>query len=218
MDFNIELDQTLCNEVNDAKMQLMDLSKLNEELRAHVERCEAAIKLPRSTHSILNNAIASTLRRYVTEHEVEDGCCYFVKNINQDANICFVHAFTPQGKSFQNLTLSGLPQDMKKGDVLVQKEGQIVVEPEITNTILALRKRILESLKNSIELFRVEGKTYFICDKSDDIMKPKMSLRIEETNQEYWGIDIDEELYKQIRYGSKVVYTGGQYTLLEENN
>lgn len=174
------------------------------------------IKIPRNVHTALNEAIARLLKEYVSENNFEEGCCYFVKNIIPAQQVCFVHRFTKAEKSFQNIELEKLPDNIKKGDVVILKEGQFIVDYEITNEVSNVQNRAIESLKNSIELFRVEGKEYFVCDKSDDAEDPKMSLRIEETGEEFWAIEISKELYENIKYGSRVTYKNGKY--VENNN
>lgn len=187
----------------------MDLN----ELRSYVEDLKASVKMSRNANQALNDEISNYLKKYVSENDCEERCCFFVKNITPSNNICFVHKFTASEKSFQNLDLSDLPENVHKSDVIVFKNGEYVVDLDLTNEILQIEKRAYESLKSSVNLFKVEGQKYFVCEKSDDSLNPKMSLRIIETNEELWGIDISKELYKKIKYGSIVVYKNGEYEI-----
>lgn len=190
-----------------------NLGTLNETLRGAVEALESSFKLTREDRSLINNTIANWLKKYVSSNELSE--CYYVKNVTPETNICFVHTFTADRKSFQNLELSKLPTDVKIGDVLVFQNGSFKVDKEITNEILALRKRIMEASKNSKNLFEVDGKEYVVCDKSDEKEEAMMSLKILETGKEFWGIKISQELYEKIKYGSKVIYQDGTYICVE---
>ena len=180
-----------------------------DTLKEYIERIDEEVKIPRATRTLISDSIAEIMKKYISENRLEEGCCYYVKNIGN--NICFVHVYSSTGKSFKNLDLAMLPSDIKNGDVIVMKDGKYVVEQSVTDEIYLTEKRIIDSLKNSIELFRKEGTEYFVCGKSDDSKNPKMNLRIEDTNQEFWGIEIGEELYNKIKFGSKVKYESGKY-------
>lgn len=190
-----------------------NLGSLNETLRGAVEALENSFKLTREDRSLINDSIANWLKKYVSSNGLSE--CYYVKNVTPESNICFVHTFTADKKSFQNLELSKLSADVKNGDVLIFQNGSFKVDKEATNEILTLRKRIIEASKNSRSLFEVDGKEYFVCDKSDEKEDARMSLKIPETGKEFWGIKISQELYEKIRYGSKVIYQNGTYICVE---
>ncbi len=190
---------------------MQDFETLNEQLRIAIDKMESAVNLPRLVTNQINEAIFGRLKSYVIETKPEEGCCYYVKNVTPETNVCFVHKFTDSQKSFQNIELSELPTDIKKGDVIIHKDGKFIVDEEITNSVLVIRKHVIEEQNTSITLFEEEGKEYMVCDKSDDITSPKMSLRTFDTMQEFWGIEITPELYEQIRYGTVLVYQDGKY-------
>ena len=78
---------------------------------------------------------------------------------------------------------------------------------------VALFTCIFKRKENSLEDFQIEGETYVVCDKSDDAVKLKFSLKTQEGDKEFWGIDIAPELYEQIEYGSIVKFENGKYVL-----
>lgn len=194
--------------------EFKEIDELNDSLRGAVEALEESIKLTRETRSSLNNSISACLKKYVANNNIDE--CYLVKNVSQDTGVCFVHCFDKNSKKFQNIELSKLPLSIKNGDVLVKSGNEYKVDTVITNEILNLKKRIIEASKNSRTLFEVPEKEYVVCDKSDEADEAKMSLKIQETGKEFWGISISKELYSQIRYGSKVKYHDGEYHLAVE--
>lgn len=186
-----------------------NFESLNNTLREAVVALESSFKLSREARSLINESIATLLKKYVQTNNLEK--CYYVKNITPDNNICFVHSFTADKKEFQNISLSELPGDVKIGDVLVSVNDSFRVDEKVTNDVWNLKKRIIEASKNSKSIFEIEGKKYFVCDKSDEKTEAKMSLKDFETSKEYWGISIPQELYDDIRYGSTVEYKNGEY-------
>lgn len=211
------------------KLEVCELQNTKDKLIAKIEEIkhimtpylkgvDIGMRIPRKMNSLINNAIAEMLKKFVLENCPEDESCYYIKNVNKHANICFVHKYTKDGKMFQNVVLSEMPLGVKIGDVVVKKDGVYVVECEMTKAVSDVRNQMIDEFKNSEKLFKEEGKTYFVCDKSDDNMHPKMNLRIvdsEGDEKEFWGIDIPEELYKQIKYGSKVKFNDGKYIFVE---
>ena len=155
------------------------------------------------------------MKKFVTENVLEGQCCYFVKNINYDANVCFVHKFSEGGKTFQNLDISDIPSDTKKEDVLVLIQGVLTVNTEITEQIAKLKSEILESYEETKALFSVEGEEYVVSDKSDDVVNAHMSLRTKDGAFERADVKINSELYNKIRFGSKVRFESGKYIFVE---
>ena len=182
---------------------------LNDTLREVVSTLESSFKLTREARSLINESIATLLKKYVQTNNLER--CYYVKNIMPDSNICFVHSFTSDKKEFQNISLSELPLDVKIGDVLIAENNSFKVDEKITNEAWNLKKRIIEASKNSRRIFEIEGKKYMVCDKSDERDEAKMSLKDFDTNKEFWGIGVSKELYDNIKYGSTVEYREGKY-------
>lgn len=182
---------------------------LNDTLREAVVALESSFKLSRETRSLINESIATLLKKYVQTNNLER--CYYIKNITPESNVCFVHSFTSDKKEFQNISLQELPSDVKIGDVLVNADGSFIVDEKITNDALNLKKRIIEASKNSKSIFEIEGKRYMVCDKSDEREESKISLKDFDTNKEFWGINISKELYDSIKYGSMVEYKNGEY-------
>lgn len=182
---------------------------LNDTLREAVTTLESSFKLTREARSLINESIATLLKKYVQTNNLER--CYYVKNITPDSNICFVHSFTSDKKEFQNISLSELPLDVKIGDVLIVENGSFKVDEKVTNDVWNLKKRIIEASKNSRSIFEIEGKKYMVCDKSDEREEARMSLKDFDTNKEFWGIGISKELYDNIKYGSTVEYREGKY-------
>lgn len=191
-----------------------EIEELNNSLRGAVEALEESIKLTREARNNINNSISIHLKDYVVSNGVDE--CYYVKNVSPDAGVCFVHCFDKNSKKFQNIELSKVPSNVKKGDVLVKDKDEYKVDLTITSEILNLKKRIIEASKNSRTLFEVPEKEYVVCDKSDEADEAKMSLKIQESGKEFWGISISKELYNQIKYGSKVKYSNGEYHLIVE--
>ena len=182
---------------------------LNDILREAVSTLESSFKLTREARSLINESIATLLKKYVQTNNL--GRCYYVKNITPDSNICFVHSFTSDKKEFQNISLSELPLDVKIGDVLIAENNIFKVDEKITNEVWNLKKRIIEASKNSRSIFEIEGKKYMVCDKSDEREEARMSLKDFDTNKEFWGISVSKELYDNIKYGSTVEYREGKY-------
>ena len=185
----------------------------NQKMREYLEHAEKIMDIPRSTNSMINKAVNKYLMELVSEFKPENGCCYLVKNLTPETNICFVHKITETERIFENIELSDVPDGTKIGDILVYTEGKLTVSPVVTGEVLKIRQRIIRSLENSIEEFQVEGEVYVVCDKSDDAVKPKFSLRTQDGAKEFWGIEIDAELYAQIEYGSNVKFENGKYVV-----
>ena len=185
----------------------------NQKMREYLESAEKSMDIPRSTNSMINKAVNKYLMGLVSEFKPENGCCYLVKNLTPETNICFVHKMTETERIFENIELSNVPDNTRIGDVLVWSEGKLTVSPVVTGEVLKIRQRIIRSLENSLEDFQIEGATYVVCDKSDDAIKPKFSLKTEDCDKEFWGIDIDAELYEQIEYGSTVKFENGKYVI-----
>ena len=185
----------------------------NQKMREYLERAEKSMDIPRSINSMINKAVNKYLMELVSEFKPENGCCYLVKNLTPETNICFVHKITETERIFENIELSDVPDGTKIGDILVYTEGKLTVSPVVTGEVLKIRQRIIRSLENSIEEFQVEGEVYVVCDKSDDAVKPKFSLRTQDGAKEFWGIEIDAELYAQIEYGSNVKFENGKYVV-----
>lgn len=185
----------------------------NQKMREYLEHAEKSMDIPRSTNSMINKAVNKYLMELVSEFKPENGCCYLVKNLTPETNICFVHKITETERIFENIELSDVPDGTKIGDILVYTEGKLTVSPVVTGEVLKIRHRIIRSLENSLEDFQIEGETYVVCDKSDDAVKPKFSLKTQEGDKEFWGIDIAPELYEQIEYGSIVKFENGKYVL-----
>lgn len=185
----------------------------NQKMREYLEHAEKIMDIPRSTNSMINKAVNKYLMELVSEFKPENGCCYLVKNLTPETNICFVHKITETERIFENIELSDVPDGTKIGDILVYTEGKLTVSPVVTGEVLKIRQRIIRSLENSIEEFQVEGEVYVVCDKSDDAVKPKFSLRTQDGAKEFWGIEIDAELYEQIEYGSIVKFENGKYVV-----
>lgn len=182
---------------------------LNDTLREAVSTLESSFKLTREARGLINESIATLLKKYVQTNNLER--CYYVKNITPDSNICFVHSFNSDKKEFQNFSLSELPLDVKIGDVLIAQNNLFKVDEKITNEVWNLKKRIIEASKNSRSIFEIEGKKYMVCDKSDEREEARMSLKDFDTNKEFWGISVSKELYDNIKYGSTVEYREGKY-------
>lgn len=189
------------------------LEGLNNELRKYLEKAEESLDIPRKVNSLINQTVNSFLMEMVKEYKPEGSCCFLVKNVSPETGVCFVHRINESERTFENIELSAVPHETKGGDVLVIQDGKYVISLVVTAEVLKIRQRIIKSLENSIEEFQVEGVSYIVCDKSDDIKEPRMSLKDEKSGKEFWGIDIDEELYEQIEYGSKVKYENGRYIL-----
>lgn len=187
----------------------------NQKMREYLESAEKSMDIPRSTNSMINKAVNKYLMGLVSEFKPENGCSYLVKNLTPETNVCFVHKITETERIFENIELSKVPANTRIGDVLVWMEGKLTVSPVVTGEVLKIRQRIIRSLENSLEEFHVEGKTYVVCDKSDDVLKPKFSLRTEDGAKEFWGIEIDAELYEQIEFGSIVKFENGKYVVTE---
>lgn len=187
----------------------------NQKMREYLESAEKSMDIPRSTNSMINKAVNKYLMGLVSEFKPENGCCYLVKNLTPETNVCFVHKMTETERIFENIELSNVPANTRIGDVLVWSDGNLTVSPVVTGEVLKIRQRIIRSLENSLEDFQIEGVTYVVCDKSDDSVKPKFSLRTEDGEKEFWGIDIDAELYEQIEYGSMVKFENGKYVIVE---
>ena len=185
----------------------------NQKMREYLESAEKSMDIPRSTNSMINKAVNKYLMELVSEFKPENGCCYLVKNLTPEKNVCFVHKMTETERIFENIELSNVPANTRIGDVLVWSDGKLTVSPVVTGEVLKIRQRIIRSLENSLEDFQIEGETYVVCDKSDDAVKPKVSLRTEDGDKEFWGIDIDTELYEQIEYGSIVKFENGKYVV-----
>lgn len=185
----------------------------NQKMREYLESAEKGMDIPRSTNSMINKAVNKYLMELVSEFKPENGCCYLVKNLTPETNVCFVHKMTETERIFENIELSNVPANTRIGDVLVWSDGKLTVSPVVTGEVLKIRQRIIRSLENSLEDFQIEGETYVVCDKSDDSVKPKFSLRTEVGDKEFWGIDIDTELYEQIEYGSIVKFENGKYVV-----
>lgn len=189
------------------------LEGLNNELREYLEKAEKSLEIPRKVNGLINQTVNSFLMEMVKEYKPESGCCFLVKNVSPESNVCFVHKINESERTFENIELSAIPPETKVGDVLVIQDGKYAISLVVTAEVLKIRQRIIRSLENSIEEFQVEGVNYVVCDKSDDIKEARMSLKIEDSGKEFWGIDIDEELYEKIEYGSKVKYENGRYIL-----
>lgn len=187
------------------------LQELIEELRSSLNEIQKELTITRATNKLINDTINSHLMQMIKEYKPEGNCCFLVKNVS---DVCFVHKIDERERTFENIELAKVPQDIKEGDVLVLKNGNYEVSLFVTADVLRLKYRILKSLANSIDEFQVEGETYTVCDKSDDVKEAKMSLKNEENGKEFWGIEIDEELYKEIGYGSIVKYQKGRYIVM----
>lgn len=210
----MELEEKSINVSDDKEFDVMAaLEGLNSELREYLEKAEKSLKIPRKVNSLINQTINSFLMEMVKEYKPEGGCCFLVKNISPETGVGFVHRLNESERTFENIELSAVPPETKAGDVLVIQDGKYAISLVVTAEVLKIRQRIIKSLENSIEEFQVEGAYYLVCDKSDDAKEPRMSLRIEESGKEFWGIDIDEELYEKIEYGSNVKYENGRYIL-----
>lgn len=185
----------------------------NGLLHLKIQELLKTLSIPRKEYSSFNKWIVEKLNRFVEENDFEGNCCYFVKNIDNNSNVCFVHKFDGKARSFQNLELSSLPENVSKDDVLVYLDGKIVVQEEVTSELLEEKLRRLVELKESFSLFTEDGKEYVVCDKSDDIIRPQMSLRMED-GKEYSKIDISSRLYEKIKVGDKVVYRNGDWEVV----
>ena len=185
----------------------------NQKMREYLESAEKSLDIPRSTNSMINKAVNKYLMELVSEFKPENGCCFLVKNLTPETNICFVHKITETERIFENIELSDVPSETRIGDILVYTDGKLTISPVVTGEVLKIRHRIIRSLENSLEDFQIEGETYVVCDKSDDAVKPKFSLKTQEGDKEFWGIDIALELYEQIEYGSIVKFENGKYVV-----
>lgn len=185
----------------------------NQKMREYLESAEKGLDIPRSTNSMINKAVNKYLMELVSEFKPENGCCFLVKNLTPETNICFVHKITETERIFENIELSDVPSETRIGDILVYTDGKLTISPVVTGEVLKIRQRIIRSLENSLEDFQIEGETYVVCDKSDDAVKPKFSLKTQDGTKEFWGIDIAPELYEQIEYGSIVKFENGKYVL-----
>ena len=185
----------------------------NQQMREYLESAEKSLDIPRSTNSMINKAVNKYLMELVSEFKPENGCCFLVKNLTPETNICFVHQITETERIFENIELSDVPSETRIGDILVYTDGKLTISPVVTGEVLKIRHRIIRSLENSLEDFQIEGETYVVCDKSDDAVKPKFSLKTQEGDKEFWGIDIALELYEQIEYGSIVKFENGKYVV-----
>ena len=185
----------------------------NQKMREYLENAEKSMDIPRSTNSMINKAVNKYLMELVSEFKPENGCCFLVKNLTPETNICFVHKITETERIFENIELSDVPSETRIGDILVYTDGKLTISPVVTGEVLKIRHRIIRSLENSLEDFQIEGETYVVCDKSDDLVKPKFSLKTQDGTKEFWGIDISPELYEQIEYGSIVKFENGKYVL-----
>ena len=187
----------------------------NQKMREYLEHAEKSMDIPRSTNSMINKAVNKYLMGLVSEFKPENGYCYLVKNLTPETNVCFVHKINETERIFENIELSNVPTNTRIGDVLVWSDGKLTVSPVVTGEVLKIRQRIIRSLENSLEDFQIEGAMYVVCDKSDDAVKPKFSLKMQDGEKEFWGIDIDVELYEQIEYGSMVKFENGKYVIVE---
>ncbi len=187
----------------------------NQKMREYLESAEKSMDIPRSTNSMINKAVNKYLMGLVSEFKPEKGYCYLVKNLTPETNVCFVHKITETERIFENIELSLIPANTRIGDVLVWMDGKLTVSPVVTGEVLRIRQRIIRSLENSLEDFQIEGVMYVVCDKSDDVREPKFSLKTEDGTKEFWGIEIDAELYEQIEFGSNVKFENGKYVVAE---
>lgn len=210
----MELEERSVNVSEEKDFDVMaTLEGLTNELREYLDKAEKSIDIPRKVNSLINQTVNSFLMEMVREYKPESNCCFLVKNVSPETGVCFVHRINESERTFENIELSAVPSNTKEGDVLVIQNGKYAVSLVVTAEVLKIRQRIIKSLENSIEDFQIEGACYVVCDKSDDIKSPKMSLRIEESGKEFWGIDIEAELYNEIEFGSKVKYENGRYIL-----
>ena len=185
----------------------------NQKMREYLESAEKSMDIPRKISSLINQTVNKYLMELVMEFKPENACCYLVKNLTPETNVCFVHKITEKERIFENIEFSDVPVETRIGDVLVYTDGKLTVSPVVTGEVLKIRQRIIRSLENSLEDFQIEGEMYVVCDKSDDAIKPKFSLKTQDSGKEFWGIEIDAELYEQIEYGSIVKFENGKYVL-----
>ncbi len=190
------------------------IEEKNASMREDIERIEKTLSVPRKTISLLNKNVNNYLMELVQEFKPEGNCCYLVKNLTQVTNVCFVHKITESERVFENIELSKVPPQTKIDDVLVWSDGKLTISPVVTGEVLKIKQRILQGLENSADDFKVEGEVYIVCDKSDDASNPKFSLRTQNGEKEFWGIEIDVELYNQIEYGSNVKFENGKYVMM----
>lgn len=189
------------------------IEEKNQKMREYIEKVEKSVSIPRKTISLLNQKVNECLMALVQEFKPEGNCCFLVKNLTSSTNVCFVHKITASERVFENIELSKVPNETKIGDVLVFSDKKLVVSPFVTSEVLKIKQRILQSLENSIENFQNEDEVYIVCDKSDDATKPQFSLRTKDGEKEFWGIDIDVELYNQVEYGTNVKFKNGKYVV-----
>lgn len=185
----------------------------NQKMREYLESAEKSMDIPRKISSLINQTVNKYLMELVREFKPENACCYLVKNLTPETNVCFVHKITEKERIFENIEFSDVPVETRIGDVLVYTDGKLTVSPVVTGEVLKIRQRIIRSLENSLEDFQIEGEMYVVCDKSDDAIKPKFSLKTQDSGKEFWGIEIDAELYEQVEYGSIVKFENGKYVL-----
>ena len=131
----------------------------NQKMREYLENAEKSMDIPRSTNSMINKAVNKYLMELVSEFKPENGCCFLVKNLTPETNICFVHKITETERIFENIELSDVPSETRIGDILVYTDGKLAISPVVTGEVLKIRHRIIRSLENSLEDFQIEGET-----------------------------------------------------------
>lgn len=177
---------------------------------------EDKIEFSRKDKEELNEKINETLKRFVIEGNLESEKCYFVKNIITATNMVYVQEHTKTDKNHKNIDKGQFPENIKIGDILIIKNGKLIINDEMTCKIKKIEEDAIEKIKDKRKLFKDEKREYIVCGKSDDDIESKMNLRIEETQDELWGIKISKELYEKIKYGSKIRFINGEYICGEE--
>ncbi len=186
----------------------------NDRLHTEIDDLLKRVKISRSENSNINRTIEKILNEYVSENKSEVNCCYFIKNIDEKNDICFVHKFDGKEKTFQNLKFSEMPIGIKEDDVIVYANKAFAVNEDVTNRVLKAKKLILNNIEESFELFTEEGKEYIVCDKSDDILKPRISLKTKESGKEYVGITVSRELYEAVKVSDTVIYEKNEWKIV----
>ena len=127
----------------------------NQKMREYLESAEKSMDIPRSTNSMINKAVNKYLMGLVSEFKPENGCCYLVKNLTPETNVCFVHKMTETERIFENIELSNVPANTRIGDVLVWSDGNLTVSPVVTGEVLKIRQRIIRSLEILLKIFKL---------------------------------------------------------------
>ena len=130
----------------------------NQKMREYLENAEKSMDIPRSTNSMINKAVNKYLMELVSEFKPENGCCFLVKNLTPETNICFVHKITETERIFENIELSDVPSETRIGDILVYTDGKLAISPVVTGEVLKLDIELFVVWKILLKIFKLKVK------------------------------------------------------------